>query len=181
MNSVIFDAWAQCGEGQWSKSKFLMNVRERHSVQRRGCRKWLFDWEMDQRFGQEVASMIRDAKLADAELTQREVRYFPGIPESEKTRQYLTLVDETQDDVHEEEIDRLYSCLDESSSGSSSDAKPKKERKGGKEAKARGLCKCSTRHRARKRKRRSKRRRRRTRRLKAAKARSPVRTTRPRS
>ena len=116
---MIFDAWAQCSEGDWAKSKFLMQIRERHTTKRTGCRKWLFDWEMDQRFGAEIGDMLRQAKLADPQLSRTEARYFPGVPQSDKTRQFKTLVDDVEDDVHEEEVEQLFSCLDESSSSSS--------------------------------------------------------------
>ena len=107
-----------------------MQVRERHTTKRTGCRKWLFACEMDKRFGEEVAQIMRDAKLADPHLKATEVRYFPGVPQSEKTRQFKTLVDDTEDDIHEEEVDRLFSCLDESSS-SSSGKRPKGGKNGG--------------------------------------------------
>lgn len=47
-------------------------------------------------------------------------------------RQFLTLVDDTAEEEQEESIDRLFSCLDQSSSesDSSSGAKKKKEKKG---------------------------------------------------
>ena len=44
--------------------------------------------------------------------------------------QFLTLVDDEEEEAHEEEIDRLFSCLDESSSSSSeSEKKAKSELK----------------------------------------------------
>ena len=52
--------------------------------------------------------------------------------------QFLTLVDDTEEEEAEESIDRLFSCLDSSdssSSGSSSDEKPRKSKKKSKKSK----------------------------------------------
>ena len=49
-------------------------------------------------------------------------------------RQFLTLVDDTEEEETEESIDRLFQCLDESSSssGSSESKRPKKKKKSNK-------------------------------------------------
>ena len=43
--------------------------------------------------------------------------------------QFLTLVEDAEEDAHEEEFDRLFSCMDESSSSSSSSSSDKKKKK----------------------------------------------------
>jgi hypothetical protein len=43
--------------------------------------------------------------------------------------QFLTLVEDAEEDSHEEEFDRLFTCMDESSSSSSSSDKKHKKRK----------------------------------------------------
>lgn len=59
-------------------------------------------------------------------------------------RQYLTLVDDTEEEEAEESIDRLFSCLDESSSSESdseSDHKKKPKAAQGKKEKAKKVKK----------------------------------------
>lgn len=63
-------------------------------------------------------------------------------------KQYLVLVEDSEEKEHCEEIDRLYSCLDKDDSSSSSDAEPAKRPKNekdekdktGKQKKARYKC-----------------------------------------
>lgn len=83
LNSVLYDAWASCEQGQWTKSKFLQNIRTRHTSTVRGRRRWLTAKEMDDRFGVELATQIRNRKLLDPELKEREVRPHPELPDSE--------------------------------------------------------------------------------------------------
>lgn len=140
MNSVLYDAWAACGEGNWKTSAFLMKIRERHSTKRRGVRRWLVMKELQERFGDDMATQLTNRKLLDKELSQTEVRYHPEFPKGEKfceeMKQFLTLVDDAEEEETEESIDRLFSCLDQSDSESSSESeKPKKKKKKGKKDK----------------------------------------------
>jgi hypothetical protein len=48
---------------------------------------------------------------------------------SQEHMQFLTLVEDAEEDSHEEEFDRLFTCMDESSSSSSSSDKKHKKRK----------------------------------------------------
>ena len=129
LNSVIYDAWQQCGEGDWSKSKFLMSIREKTTHRKRGHRAWLFAWQMDEKFGAELGQQLRDSKLLDEAVCAKEVRYYPGLKPSEQSRQFLTLVDDSEEHIEEEEIDRLFKAADASSSSSSSSSSPKKGKK----------------------------------------------------
>jgi hypothetical protein len=82
LNSILYDAWESCS-GDWNKSKFLMNIRERHIKRCKGTRKWLFAWEMDQRFGAQIGEQMRVRKEENAELSQREIRYHPELDKTE--------------------------------------------------------------------------------------------------
>lgn len=135
---MLYDAWAACGEGNWTSSSFLLKIRERHSTKRRGVRRWLVMSELQDRFGKDLAEQLANRKLLDKELRQKEVRYHPefpeGTPSCEEMKQFLTLVDEAEEEEAEESIDRLFSCLDGSSSDSSSSNKKRKgSRRGGKD------------------------------------------------
>ena len=55
LNSVLFDAWSQC-DAVWEKSKFLMQVRERHLKSVRGQRLWLMASEMDAKWGWQIGA-----------------------------------------------------------------------------------------------------------------------------
>ena len=65
-----------------------MNIRERHIKRCKGTRKWLFAWEMDQRFGADIAEQMRVRKEENPELSQREIRYHPEL---EKTKDSLVV------------------------------------------------------------------------------------------
>ena len=80
LNSVLYDAWSSCGEGNWSKSTFLMHIRERHTSKKRGVRKWLTASEMNAIFGAEAAELIRVRKLDTEELRNKETRFHPELP-----------------------------------------------------------------------------------------------------
>lgn len=83
MNSVLFDAWASCGDGQCDTSKFYLSVKERSSKRCRGTRRWLLFHEMVERFTEPVAAAMRENKLNDATLFEKEVRYHPELPHKE--------------------------------------------------------------------------------------------------
>ena len=172
LNSVLYDAWASCNEGCWSKSSFLTSVRERHLGKRKGMRKWLTSAEMDEKFGTELATQIRTRKLLDTELQAKEVRRHPELPDAEaypallfesclklcstnhwleylsiglnctgyvlnlqEMVQFLTLVEDSHEDEYQEEIDRLYKCVDCDSSSSDSGVTEKSKDKKKKKAK----------------------------------------------
>ena len=80
---MLYDAWAACGEGIWSKSSFLMKIRERHSTKRRGVRRWLLYSELVSRFGEDLTVQLTNRKLLDKELRETEVRFHPEFPNSE--------------------------------------------------------------------------------------------------
>ena len=80
---MLYDAWAACGEGNWSKSSFLMKIRERHSTKRRGVRRWLLYSELVTRFGEDLTVQLTNRKLLDKELSEKEVRFHPEFPNSE--------------------------------------------------------------------------------------------------
>ena len=89
--------------------------------------------ELKERFGEELAEQVANRKLLDGELSQTEVRYHPEFPKGEKfceeMRQFLTLVDDAEEEEAEESIDRLFSCLDGSDSESSSESEKKEKKK----------------------------------------------------
>ena len=87
LNSVLYDAWASCGEGNWTESKFLMKIRDRHSTKKRGVRRWLTATKMNARFGEDLAEQIRNRKLLDKELNSKEVRAHPELPDNEDLHQ----------------------------------------------------------------------------------------------
>ena len=66
----MFDAWAQCGEGKWDSSKFLLSIRSRHTSKVRGTRKWLMVKDMNEAFGEDVAEKMRTRKLTDGHVGQ---------------------------------------------------------------------------------------------------------------
>ena len=55
--------------------------------------------------------------------------YSIYIFHSQEHRQFLTLVEDAEEDSHEEEFDRIFSCMDESSSSSSSSSQKKHKKR----------------------------------------------------
>ena len=85
LNAVLFDAWVQCAEGQWSTSAFYLNIKTRHTNKKRGTRKWMLSGEMDAAFGSHVADAMRQHKANDATLWEKETRFHPELPQKEET------------------------------------------------------------------------------------------------
>ena len=85
LNAVLFDAWVQCQEGNWSKSAFYLNIKTRHTSKKRGTRKWMLSTEMDKLFGVSVAEAMRQHKANDKTLWEKETRFHPELPDKEET------------------------------------------------------------------------------------------------
>ena len=77
----MYDAWSACGEGDWKKSTFYLNICQRNVSKKRGTRKWLTAKQMDDIYGSEAAELIRIRKLDSEELRGSEVRAHPELPE----------------------------------------------------------------------------------------------------
>ena len=86
LNAVLFDAWVQCQEGNWSTSTFYLNIKTRHSSKKRGTRRWLLTGDMNKLFGEDVAEAMRQHKASDSTLWEKETRFHPQLPEKEETR-----------------------------------------------------------------------------------------------
>ncbi|CAL1172308.1 unnamed protein product [Cladocopium goreaui] len=95
---------------------------------------------MDAIFGHNVAEEIRTRKLMVPELKQKETRFHPELPDVEEHRQFLTLVEDAEEEENCEEIDRLFKAVDkdqdDESDSDSSSAPKKKKRKESKEEKS---------------------------------------------
>ncbi|CAK9106700.1 Uncharacterized protein SCF082_LOCUS49697 [Durusdinium trenchii] len=65
---------------------------------------------MDAIFGHEAAELIRVRKLSSDELRAKEVRDHPELPGVKEHQQFLTLVEDAEEEEQQEELDRLYSA-----------------------------------------------------------------------
>lgn len=74
--SVMFEDWLQSGEC-WKNSKLLVRLRNRSSTAKKGMRKWLFFSEMVSRFGQDIATALKETKENDEERSESEIRKWP--------------------------------------------------------------------------------------------------------
>jgi len=83
LNSVLFDAWCQCQEGDWDRSSFLLTIRARRTSKKRGIRKWLLPHEMNLQFTEPIAEAMRLRKQTDDELWASETRFHPELPQTE--------------------------------------------------------------------------------------------------
>ncbi|CAK9002248.1 unnamed protein product [Durusdinium trenchii] len=83
---------------------------------------------MDTMFGVVIAALMRERKLENQDLKAKETRFHPDLPQHEDHRQFLTLVEDAEEDQYEEELDRLYTAVDASSDSSSSSAEEKNKK-----------------------------------------------------
>ena len=74
--------------------------------------------ELVDRFGETGAQALVDHKLADEELSQKEVRRHPSAPECKELMQYLVLDTEVEVDERSETVSQLFAAAEESSSES---------------------------------------------------------------
>ncbi|CAE7866454.1 PLCXD2 [Symbiodinium necroappetens] len=139
--SVMYEDWLQSGE-DWRQSKLMSRLKNRSATAKKGCRKWLFYDEMVQRFGEKLATILKETKEADEEKAANEIRKWP---ECEDYLQYKCLVDASEDDVDEEEFEVIMDAsLSDSSESSDSGAKAKKKKKSKKSKKSKKNKKSSS-------------------------------------
>ncbi|CAE7158255.1 unnamed protein product [Symbiodinium necroappetens] len=99
----------------------LISLKQKNSKKSRGLRKWMTFKEMCERFGESVATDIRDAKLEDAELRQKEVRDHPECKHRKDMQQFLCLAEDVEENEDLEEVEKLFQA-EEGSSDSSDDS-----------------------------------------------------------
>ncbi|CAE7479305.1 unnamed protein product [Symbiodinium sp. CCMP2592] len=87
--SYLFEAWLTSSEN-WKSSKLLISLKQKNSTKNRGTRKWMTYAEMCERFGESVATDIRDAKLDDPQLKKKEVRDHPECKHRKARTPYTT-------------------------------------------------------------------------------------------
>ncbi|CAE7751716.1 unnamed protein product [Symbiodinium sp. CCMP2592] len=122
--NFLFEHWLQANEN-WNASKLLVTLKNKSGKKKVGLRKWLTKADLLQKYkDEEVVQAIIDAKVNDKELCKTQVRNHPDCPHREDLKQYLCVVDDSEENYEGEEVEHTFEMdndLDESSSDQSSD------------------------------------------------------------
>ncbi|CAE6972780.1 unnamed protein product [Symbiodinium sp. CCMP2592] len=127
MRSYLFESWLSSGEN-WQKSSLLSRLRSKKSATARGFRKWMLRKEMVEKWGEEMADDMIEAKMSCEEKRMTEIRNWPECPKRE-VKQYLCLFEDSAEDVDHTELEMVLEAKAEASSSSSSSSKKKKKSK----------------------------------------------------
>ncbi|CAE7151479.1 unnamed protein product, partial [Symbiodinium pilosum] len=101
--SYLFEAWITSSES-WKNSKLLVALKSRSKHARRGLRRWYTFDEMVKRWGTDIAEDIKNTKLGDEKLKEREDMV-----------QYLCLADDTEEQEDAEELEKIIQFEDSGS------------------------------------------------------------------
>ncbi|CAE7751733.1 unnamed protein product [Symbiodinium sp. CCMP2592] len=122
--NFLFEHWLQANEN-WNASKLLVTLKNKSGKKKVGLRRWLTKADLLQKYkDEEVVQAIIDAKVNDKELCKTQVRNHPDCPHREDLKQYLCVVDDSEENYEGEEVEHTFEMdndLDESSSDQSSD------------------------------------------------------------
>ena len=125
--SYLFEAWLSSSEN-WHKSALLSRLRSKKSSTARGFRKWMLRQEMVDKWGDEVADDMIEAKTSCEEKSMTEIRDWPECPTG-KIKQYLCLFEDSAEDVDQTELEMVLEANALDSSSSSSSKKKKRSKK----------------------------------------------------
>ncbi|CAE7418869.1 PLCXD2 [Symbiodinium sp. CCMP2592] len=103
MRSYLFESWLSSGEN-WHKSSLLSRLRSKKSATARGFRKWMLRKEMVEKWGEEMADDMIEAKMTCEEKRMTEIRNWPECPKRE-VKQYLCLFEDSAEDVDHTELE----------------------------------------------------------------------------
>ena len=88
--SYLFEAWVTSSES-WKNSKLLVALKSRSKHARRGLRRWYTFDEMVKKWGADIAEDIKNTKLGDEKLREREVRQHPELPHRQDSGAHVEL------------------------------------------------------------------------------------------
>ena len=119
--NFLFEHWLQAHEN-WKASKLLVTLRSKTGSKKKGLRRWLTKADLVLMYKDEdVVQSIVDAKENDKQLCATQVRKHPDCPHREDMKQYLCVVDTTEEDYTGEEVEHTFEMEQDSDSDSSSD------------------------------------------------------------
>ncbi len=76
---VLLEQWCACN-GVWKESEFYYQVKQKKRSRKHGSRRWLTRGEIASKYGSsEVADLIIEQKLSDAEICKEQVRSHPDL------------------------------------------------------------------------------------------------------
>ena len=123
--SYMFESWLAANE-DWKSSTLLTTLRNKNVSSYRGVRKWMLFSEMKGKWGEEIATAMKESKESDEERAKNEIRDFPEVP---NLQQYLCLCEDSEENLEQEEFEMVFSTGADDSDSSSSEQKDKKTKK----------------------------------------------------
>ena len=103
MNSILYEAWMSCS-GNWTNSRFLLQIRQRTSDKIKGVRKWFTRSELIAKFGEGPAEDIISRKAGDEQLAAKEIRQHPECPDNQDMQTMIMISYQSTDvpniDIH---------------------------------------------------------------------------------
>ena len=87
--SVLFEHWLTANEN-WQTSKLLIRLRSSKKNRKAGLRRWMLFTEMVAKWGEEVATAMKESKEADEERSKSEIREHPDVKGRKDMCMYAT-------------------------------------------------------------------------------------------
>lgn len=127
---TLFEQWCSASE-QWSRSQFVLRMRNTVSSKHRGARRWMPKKDIVQRYGEDVAQQIISEKLKP-EFEDVQWKRHPDVPHLEHMYLFKCWDEEVEAEEKDEVIESLFEGFDtdkkrkKSSSGQKAEKKRKK-------------------------------------------------------
>ena len=102
--SALYEDFLKCG-GKWTESSIYKEITNTHTGRSRGVRRWCTEKQLLQYFTAQEVQAIIHRKVNDKDLRLREVR---DHPECNELQQYLTLVEDEEEQIAESRITDVF-------------------------------------------------------------------------
>lgn len=125
---VLFEDWLDAEE-DWGHSKLVLQMKQQHTMGRRGSRQWLTRMQIEEKYRSAMvaADIIAQKEAMDEPARSAAVRDHPDTPLPEM-KQYLVFDAESEYDQEDTVLESLFKVPD-GGKGSSSDRKGSKRRR----------------------------------------------------
>ena len=137
MMNVLFEQWTACS-GKWTRSSFLVSLRDSRSHKKRGCRRWLTYTQLCEKYNPQIAEEICLSKLNDVLARKTDVKPHPDLPDNPSMTLFRVFDSEGEIDESDTVVESLFQLEDKDDfcepaavGGKKSGGKKKKNRKEG--------------------------------------------------
>ena len=133
---ALFEQWCSAEE-QWSRSQFVLRMRNSVSSKHRGARRWMPKQDIVKRYGEDVACQIISEKQKP-ELENVQWKRHPDLPDLKELFLFKCWDEEVEAEERDEVIESLFEGFD-------TDKKKRKKSKGGEKVEKRMKTSSSSR------------------------------------